>query len=91
MPFDWYQPDVPPTDAATKATRMYELELAERAALLLRLGYTREETTLRLRTNVEWDFEMHRAPVHRERLDAIVDNVYQRRGMSGGGPPTLEP
>jgi hypothetical protein len=90
MPFEWYRPDVPAIDAARKATRMYELELAERAALLLRLGYSKQEATLRLRTNIEWDFELHEKPTHLDRVDAIVDRVYARRGLEGGGPPMLE-
>lgn len=90
MPFEWYQPDVPVIDAAKKAARMYEKELAERAALLLRLGYSKQEATLRLKTNIIWDFELHENPEHLDNVEAIVDRVFARRGLEGGGPPMLE-
>jgi hypothetical protein len=89
MPFDWYQPDVALVGALTRANEMYERELAERAALLQRMGYSKAETTMRLRTNVLWDFELHQKPPHLERVAAIVEEVYARRGVSGGGAPTL--
>ena len=92
MPFDWYHPDVPPdfAEAPDKARQMYEQEMGERAALLLRLGYTREETRQRLRGNARWDFEMHCKPSHLDRVDALVDEVYSHGGFAGGGPPMLE-
>ena len=68
---------------------LYEKELAERAALLQRMGFSKAEATMRLRTNVEWDFELHRKPSHLDRVAAIVERVYARRGISGGGPPAL--
>lgn len=36
---------------------MYRAELAERAALLQRLGHSAEHATARLRANLAWDFE----------------------------------
>ena len=90
MPFPWYQPDVPPLASPEKARAMYEAELRERAMLLLRLGYSVEEAKLRLRGNVRWDFELHRAPPHLKRVDAIVDQVFATRRAGVGGPPSLE-
>jgi hypothetical protein len=69
---------------------MYERELRERASLLMRLGYGLEETKLRLRSNVRWDFELHGAPVHLQRVNAIAEQVFAARGAAGGGPPSLE-
>jgi hypothetical protein len=89
MPFPWYQPDVPPP-APEKARAMYEAELRDRAMLLLRLGYTAAETKLRLRGNVHWDFELHGAPPHLKRVDAIVDQVFATRRAGVGGPPSVE-
>jgi len=89
MPFDWYEPDVPPSDTRAKAQRMYAREIAERAALLRRLGYDRQETVRRLRGEVKWDFELHGQPEHLEQVEAIVDQVFQRRGIAGGGAPAL--
>lgn len=92
MTFPWYQPDVPPrfASAASKATVVYEQELRERAALLMRLGYSKEAAKTRLRGNVRWDFELQRAAApHLAKVDAIVDRVYAARGAGVGGPPTL--
>jgi hypothetical protein len=92
MPFAWYEPDVPSeyTHAGTKAAEMYDAELRDRALLLLRLGYSKEEITLRLRGNVLWDFELHAEPAHLKRLTAIVDKVYSMRSTGAGGPPSVE-
>lgn len=65
---------------------MYEREIAERAALLLRLGYNAEETRARLRQSVDWDFELHDKPAHLAKVDSIVDSVYTRRGVGAGAP-----
>jgi hypothetical protein len=92
MPFAWYEPDIPSEVAhgAEKAAEMYEAELRDRALLLLRLGYSKEETKLRLRGNVLWDFELHAKPAHLKHLNAIVDKVYATRSTGAGGPPSVE-
>lgn len=93
MPFSWYHPDVPTEYevSADKALAMYERELGQRAALLMRLGYPKEEVALRLRGNVAWDFERNDAPKTLPgRVDALVDEVFRNRGYGGGGPPSLE-
>lgn len=92
MPFSWYHADIPAdySDASAKATRMYELELGDRAALLLRLKFSREEAKLHLRGYVAWDFELNKEPDHLQRVDGLVDRVYDNRGHSGGGFPMLE-
>ncbi len=92
MSFPWYEPEIPQRFAAAeeKAAAMYEAELRERAALLMRLGYSREETKARLRGNVRWDFELQPgAAAHLAKVGALVDRVYAARGAGVGGPPTL--
>jgi hypothetical protein len=91
MPFAWYHPDLPPefAHAGKKAMAMYEEELRSRAMLLLQLGFSKEETKLRLRGNVNWDFELNGRPGHYHRIDAIVDKVYSAQGAGAGGPPSL--
>lgn len=90
MPFAWYYADVPESYRVSpdKARAMYEREIAERASLLLRLGYAAQQTKQRLRAEVAWDFELHRSPEHVDRIDEIVDRVFRRRGV-GAGAPTL--
>lgn len=92
MPFPWYHPDVPIEYAAAseKAHRMYLQELKERAALLLRLGYSKADAKRRLTGNVRWDFELHRTPPHLGDVEDVVDAVYFARGLGAGGPPSLE-
>ncbi|MCA9668122.1 MAG: hypothetical protein KC503_21135 [Myxococcales bacterium] len=75
--------------SADRARHMYQLELAERAALLQRLGYSREDALTRLRTNVAWDFELHDKPEHARTVEQIVDRVFARHGVGGGGAPQL--
>ncbi|MCB9556214.1 MAG: hypothetical protein H6707_08945 [Deltaproteobacteria bacterium] len=90
MPFDWYTADVPPISAGAKAKKMYLTELAERAALLLRLGYSKSDTLMRLTANVSWDFELNLARVENKQIKKVVEEVYQRKGLAGGGSPRLE-
>lgn len=40
-----------------KRRAMYRGEIAERAAMLRRLGYDRAQAEARLRANLDWDFE----------------------------------
>ena len=87
-PFDWMEPKRNPE--ATKAQRgrreaMYRGELEERAALLQRLGRSRDEARSRLRANVEWDFERGGSPLSPAQIDAIVDKVFG--SANGGGRP----
>jgi hypothetical protein len=91
MPFDWYHPDLPDdyTMSPLKATQMYTLELKERAALLMRLGYSKEETLKRVVGNVRWDFELHPEPAHLEQARQVVDEVYRTRSSGASGPPSL--
>lgn len=91
MPFPWLHPDVPTEyrNAGAKANAMYEQEIRERAALLMRLGFSKDETRERIRENVRWDFERQPTPAHLSRASKIVDEVYSSRRSGGGGPPTL--
>jgi hypothetical protein len=84
MPFDWME--VKRNADHTKGLHkkriaMYRSELEERAALLHRLGYTREKTRSRLTAQIGWDFEHQKSPVPASDVEAIVDRVY------GGGAP----
>jgi hypothetical protein len=63
---------------------MYRTELAERAALLQRLGHSAEQATARLRANLAWDFDGPGAGTRPESLgdEAIAEIVrlaYARR------------
>ena len=89
MPFPWCRPTIPEDYARTfsrKREAMYLTELEERAALLCRLKYPKAQAVARLKANVKWDFELHRAPKFLDKVEGIVDGVYQRGGRAGGAP-----
>ena len=74
---------------AEKAQAMYEREIADQAALLLRLGLGEEAALNRIRGRVAWDFELNKTPAHAARIGAIVAGVYARHGSSGAGAPRI--
>lgn len=81
MPFDWMEPSVPEGQAAREqgtALSATEREMAERAALLLRLGYSLADAQMRVRGNLLWDFEVQGRPALASRADQIVARVYDR-------------
>ncbi len=63
------------------ATNMYLRELAERAALLLRLQHDRAYVKARLHANVAWDFEVSGRPAFAGQIDKLVDDVFTRAGV----------
>jgi hypothetical protein len=61
---------------------MYRREVAERAAIFYRLGYTQDQATARLQANADWDFESGAS--RPDELDAdsigqIVATTFARR------------
>jgi hypothetical protein len=59
---------------------MYRTELSQRAAMLRRLGYSRDRTLARLRANVAWDYEVGAGSRPADLDDAaiarLVDEAY---------------
>lgn len=89
MPFAWYHAETAhDQQSSAKAREMYERELADRAALLLRLGFAKKDVLARLTANVQWDFDLHGKPAHMQRVKTIVEQVFKRKGV-GSGAPTL--
>ncbi len=86
MSFPWLEVPRRSIPASTR-DEMYRRELEDRAALMYRLGYTKERAKARLRTYVAWDFELHGRPRHAADVDKIVDAVFKRRG--GGSNLTV--
>ena len=61
---------------------MYRREIAERAALLFRLGYSVEQAIARMQANIEWDFELgatRPADLDPPHVAEIVRTTYARR------------
>jgi len=80
-PFDWMEPSVSEGQAGRERAATIaamERELADRAALLHRLGYSLSDAQLRVRGNLLWDFEVQGRPPIAARVDAIVARVYGR-------------
>jgi hypothetical protein len=78
-PFDWMQPRRNPGAGKTESARreaMYRTELEERAALLHRLGHSRETARARLAANLAWDFPPGSSPLNAAAVEAIVDRVF---------------
>ena len=88
MPFDWMTPKPNPGLAkalAGKREETYLQDLEDRAGLLQRLRYSREQARGRLMANVRWDFEQVKAPARLGgQVDAIIERVYGRGSRKGG-------
>jgi len=85
-PFDWMDPRRNPERGKIEKSRreaMYRGELEERAALLQRLGYTKDKTRARLAANLAWDFPNGTRPLDDAALDAIVERLFNNGAASG--------
>lgn len=87
-PFPWHDAQVPAGVSASfgdKFLDMHRRELKDRASMLRRLGYPREETLRRCEAYAEWEFEpFHSSPLHKE-IAALVDEAYAGRAARVGG------
>jgi hypothetical protein len=82
--FDWMTPSISAGATRASATRlaMYRREVAERAAIFYRLGYTQDQATARLQANADWDFEVGASRPDELDADAIgqiVATAFARR------------
>jgi hypothetical protein len=80
MPFDYLHSKVPRCyqQAPEKAEGMYLKELEERAELLYRLHYDKQDVKRRLRGNLRWDWECNPSPSFFETLASAVEDVVER-------------
>jgi len=86
-PFDWMVAKRNPAVARGQKARredMYRTELEDRAALLSRLGHSKDAARARLQANARWDFPGGDGPVTAAQVDAIVDRVF---GGGAGAKP----
>lgn len=75
MTFDWMN-STPRPDGRETRRRLALEEVAQRAALLQRLGYKRAHIAARLEANLRWDFELgSTAPLEPSDLDAVLDTL----------------
>jgi len=90
-PFDWMDPRRNPERGKIEKARreaMYRGELEERAALLHRLGYTKDKARARLAANLAWDFPAGAKPLDDAALDAIVDRLFNNAAFGRDGAPS---
>ena len=78
-PFPWLSAKVPPIISAHAGARNLEVrrrEITDRAGLLRRLGYSRNEVLSRLSSYLDWEYEpFHKSPLAAE-ITALVDAVF---------------
>ena len=84
MSFEWMDRTAPPKGGADRRAAAAVTELAQRAALLYRLGFTPKAAIDRLRARVEWEHGAHRhASISDEAVAKIVTDTYARRPETG--------
>ncbi len=86
-PFDYYRPSLPDTldkELKGRSTEAFEAEIAQRAALLQKLGYSKDQTAARIKANIAWEFDStwtKKAPSFVKTVDKVVTALYKK--MSG--------
>jgi hypothetical protein len=89
MSFPYYASHVPADLKATFAPRALEMErkeIRERAGILMRLGHTQPDVTVRMKQYVAWEFEMHGKPAVAAEVEELVAGVYSRATPSAQKP-----
>jgi hypothetical protein len=90
-PFPWLSSKVSPIVSAQSGPRNLEVrrrEISERAGLLRRLGYSRNDVLSRLSSYLDWEYEpFHKSPLAAE-ITALVDAVFS---PAKGRVTTLQP
>jgi hypothetical protein len=80
MSFPWLDRTSPRTGGADRAAEVAAAELASRAGLYYRLGYTVKDATQRLISRVAWEYETARpAALSDAAIGKIVTDTYARR------------
>lgn len=81
MSFSWMDRTPPRTDGADRRAKVACTELASRAGLLFRLGFTAEAATRRLidRTAWEYDGDLRPESLSDQAIAKIVTDTFARR------------
>jgi hypothetical protein len=74
MPFPWLHVTPPRPGGAEHRAKVAAAELASRAGVLYRLGFSEADATRRLTATVAWEYDITGAPAHR-RPDALSDKA----------------
>ncbi len=86
MSFPWLERTSPRKDGASKRASVATAALADRAALLFRLGFTEQAATKRLIAHVAWEFDQPATGAHQRpaalsdaAVGKIVSETYARK------------
>jgi hypothetical protein len=82
MSFPWLDRTPPRTDGAAKRANVAALEIADRAGLLYRLGFTEQAATKRLVASIAWEFDQpgsRPATLTDAAIGKIVSDTYARK------------
>lgn len=80
MSFPWLDRTPPKTGGADRRDAVAAAELASRAGLYYRLGYTEKDATQRLIARIAWEYEAKRpAALSDAAIGKIVADTYARR------------
>ena len=80
MSFEWLDRTPPAKDGAERRAQVACAEIAQRAALLYRLGFTATAATGRLRARVDWEYGATRHPtLSDDAVAKIVRDTFARR------------
>jgi hypothetical protein len=87
MPFPWLQCTPPRLDGAEQRAKVAGAELASRASVLYRLGFTQADATRRLAAAVAWEYDAGSKPgafcrpdeLSDDAIGKIVADAYARR------------
>lgn len=86
MSFPWLERTSPGNDGAAKRAQVAAAELADRAGLLYRLGFSEQAATRRLIARVAWEFDQPTTTAHRRpaalndaAIGKIVSETFARK------------
>jgi len=81
MAFEWYEVSAGGSrreDWPTKHAEAQRREVRERAALLMRLGRSKEQAVRRCQQNLTWQYELREGSSVVAEVEALVAEVYGR-------------
>lgn len=75
MSFPWLERTPPRRDGSSRRASVAAAELAHRAALFFRLGFTADAATKRLVARIAWEFDPASKQGHHKRPTALSDQA----------------
>ena len=78
MAFPWLDCTPPRPDGAERRAKVAAAELASRAGVLYRLGFTEAAATRRLTATVAWEYDIDATPAAYRRPEALSDAAIAR-------------